>query len=313
MPDINSINPTSIRTVDKNEDDYVITNEDVIDEEAMQENDPWQIDTSESKPEETPVEDKEVDPESAEETTESKAWDPNTWNGDMSALPEMVSPRSVAEAVRKIQEKGMHIKFRELAQLRKEAEETRKAYEDKLEQMSKKAQPDEDPMPTLDNTSEDSYNRSIKELIAWNVRQEARKQAEGANKTVMEVLEKQKRLEQEQVHQAWERRCKMIEESDGYTETIGQKMVELAQSHPLWSQAPHTDEGMLELFNHVKRQNMIAAADAAEGKRKATAPARSVERPVGRGKPKKASPSEIYSGSFRDIAEQVASEYGIEL
>jgi len=303
MPDINSINPTSIRTVDKNEDDYVITNEDVIDEEAMQENDPWQIDTSRSKPEETPAEDKEVEPDSAQPETAA----PAEWDGRPESLPPEL------QRVHKEMERGMHRKFQELAQLRKEAEEQRKAYEERLESLSKKAQPDEDPMPTLDNTSEDSYNRSIKELIAWNVRQEARKQAEGANKTVMEVLEKQKRLEQEQVHQAWERRCKMIEESDGYTETIGQKMVELAQSHPLWSQAPHTDEGMLELFNHVKRQNMIAAADAAEGKRKATAPARSVERPVGRGKPKKASPSEIYSGSFRDIAEQVASEYGIEL
>lgn len=302
---------SDFQIVNPNEDDHILDTKIKESIENQPAHEPWKV--PEEPTVEMPTEEatsEEAAPQVEEEVeTQQEESEPVKWDGNPESLPPEL------QSIHKDMVRGMNQKFQGLADERKKLEAERSKYETKLESLGKQAKSEADPPPSLDNSSEDAYNRSIQDLIAWNVRQQTQKQQDDASQSVMEVMEKQKRMEQNQAAADWDRRCQMIEKSDGYTDVIGQQMVQLAQEHPLWSNAPQTDEGMKTLFEHVRAQSAATAAGVAETQRKSTASQRTVDRPAGRGKTKKAAPSpaDAYADTFSEIGRDTAREMGLSV
>ena len=104
----------------------------------------------------------------------------------------------------------------------------------------------------------------------------------------------------------------------GYTDVLGEKMIEVAQSHPFWASQVLDENGAVELFNYVKTQTEAAAlkeaaakASTAELQRKVSAAKRKVSKP--QAATKKVSPAHTFSGSLEDVVDQAFAEALSEL
>lgn len=282
----------------------------VIDAESGGEDDTWQVPDEPELPAAEAEEDADAkqDPETAEDDTgedepaeeETTEFDPQNWDGNWDSLPADV--KTYVDPVRKIMERGMHQKFQELAQLRKE-------YEGKLEGLKGK--------PSDDGQSDDGLpprpgvDATIDEWVAYSHKL-ADATAEKRVKEVMQQIEpKLNQLTQTQEQTEITRRCEGIEKRNDYTPEIGARMAELVQSKPqVWGNAVKSDEAIGELFELAKYQVSASTQAKTTAKRKAQASSRSVNRPRERGQAKEATPASKYdpAGTFSQVFESIGKE-----
>lgn len=99
----------------------------------------------------------------------------------------------------------------------------------------------------------------------------------------------------------------------GYTDVLGEKMIEVAQSHPFWASQVLDENGAVELFNYVKTQTEAAAykeaaakAKSAELQRKVGSATRKVSKPKARSAP--STPARNFAGTLDEVLEQIGEE-----
>jgi len=236
------------------------------------------------------------------------AFDPASWDGDLSSLPE--EHRKLVDPIYKTMERGMHKKFQELASLKKE-------YEAKLESLRSDPTPKAKqaevvpPIPTADLASE------VQERM-WNERDMyfARKAIEeqGPN------LARNPQVEQLLAERQTEQRVQMVQNMDGFRPEVGVAMAQIAQSHPYYQSLMDTDEGMVVLFHtartalenaELKQANAgvkQTAAKKAEAviKKKASAANGAVSRPSGT---RKATAVDTVANSFEKANRMALEEW----
>ena len=226
----------------------------------------------------------ELDPDDEEPADDAEADGPVEfeWDGNPETVPANLRPYydKTYEVMRKGVDVWMSKKATEWQQQRQAYEQRLKDLEDRArEQQQKAIEPPEPTEPGENATAQDwqKYTRDLARYEAWQIINDREQLNAPAN------LEYQRQLEYQQEAI---RRSNMIESQPGYTDEVGNKMVELAKSNPYWSSLINTDEGLMALFDTVKTQveaakhkEAAAKASSAEIQHKANAAKRRVSKP----------------------------------
>lgn len=257
-------------------------------------------DEPEAADESTPVEDQSAKP----------AFDPTSWDGNMSSLPEEIRP--TIDVIYKEMERGLTKKFTEVAQLRKQLET--KLAELQSDQTPKAKQVEVvPPVPTADLPPE------VQERM-WNERDAyfARKAIEEqAGKLIPQNDPKVQELLMEREVQ---KVVSTVQSYEGWSPEVGAAMAQIAQSHPYYEQMLGSLEGMTVLFHTARTalenaqlkqasaQGQTVAAKKAEAvvKKKASAATGAVSRP---GSTRKSSAADNFAKSFEDAERAVLEAF----
>jgi hypothetical protein len=179
---------------------------------------------------------------SSEEVQSEPVFDPTTWDGDMSSLPEQY--KALVDPIYKTMERGMHQKFRELASLKKQ-------YEENLAKLQSDPTPKAahvdavPPMPTADLPPE-VQDRMWQERDAYIAREEVRKQIESMG------LKPDPRVQELLMEREVQKVVETVQAYEGWTPEVGQAMAKIAQSHPYYESMLGSVEGMTVLFHTAK-------------------------------------------------------------
>lgn len=225
-------------------------------------------------------------------------WNADEWDGNYQGLPDPV--KQVLNPVYKNMERGLHMKFQEVADLKKE-------YVGKLEGLQKPPQEEqqakEPPLPT-DDMSAEEYNRAFEARQKWlfeQVLNDKVQRGELASGDVTAALETQ---------QVQAERVNAVTSQPDYNDDIGMVMAKIAEDQYWYDQYHGSNEGALALYEYAKsihtaestKQAAATKADAAI-KRKNNAAKGSVSRPSST---RKSSPAKNFKEMTWDELEAAA-------
>ena len=210
------------------------------------------------------------------------------WDGDPAKLP----PEAVIEGTKydlrktfKTMQAGYTKRMQEVAEERRALEAERQRVASVLESQRQQQAMDADKRPAdpTQDMSETEASRRWDEIQQWNARQAYR---DMVAKGVVPDPERVKRQTAEYEAVAIvNRRMAMIQSLDGWDDSVGLKMSELAESDPETAQLLTTDGGAKVLFRMAKKEIENAALKAEQAKkheaavrRKAQAPRNAVSR-----------------------------------
>ncbi len=210
------------------------------------------------------------------------------WDGDPDKLPPEIVYEGNKYDLKKVfrtMQAGYTKRMQEVAEQRRHYEQAAAQAMQLLESRQREQAAASDPRPAnpTDTMSDDEYNRRVDEIQQWNARQAYRAMVEKGDVPDPQRVMRQTQ-EYELVAEA-NRRAAMVSSLDGYTDQIGNRMVEMAEADPAVASMMTTDAGIKAVFRQAKLEAENAALKAAAARkheasvrRKARAPRNAVSR-----------------------------------
>jgi len=282
-------------------EDTVTDEVELVEDAAKTEGDPVEPVGDEPEADETveaePAEAEAPETEEVDEP-ETESEEPFEWDGNPETLPEPL------QATHKEMVRGVNKKFQEVADLRRQAEETLALARQARPAQQSEADEGPPPFPTEDDTQE-QYNAKWAAINEYN----AKKAVEAAMAQNGGVMDPQ--LQELKAGIDARNRLDLIASQPGFTDEIAQHMAAMADADPGMERHIHSDEGAVMLFRLAKAEveNAVLKKTADDGKkavakaaeddlrRKTSASSRATPRPAGAnpGGSRAATPAELYA------------------